>query len=66
LHSLVDRLAVLFRQIGTTDAHVDYLDAEALGLAVQLLARAGHKLRTLLADDVRQRRFAEHTAQRGV
>src|SRR4029077_13639373 len=30
LHALVDRLAVLFRQIGTPDPHVDHLDAIAV------------------------------------
>ena len=28
LHALIDRLAVLFRQVGAADAHVDDLDAE--------------------------------------
>ena len=32
LHALIDRLAVLSRQVGAADAHVDHLDAEWLGI----------------------------------
>src|SRR5882724_12793883 len=38
LHALVDRLAVLLRQIGTPDPHIDHLDAIAIGFLVELLA----------------------------
>ena len=34
LHALVDRLAVLLRQVGAADAHVDHRDAERCRLAV--------------------------------
>src|SRR5206468_4020909 len=36
LHALIHRLAVGVRQIGTANAHVDHLDAVALGLVVEL------------------------------
>ena len=29
LHALIDRLAVLLRQVGAADTHVDHLDAVA-------------------------------------
>src|SRR4029077_10469676 len=34
LHALIDRLAVLFRQIDTANAHVDDFDAERLRVAI--------------------------------
>ena len=37
LHPLIDGLAVRLRQIGPADLHVDHVDAEALGFAVDLL-----------------------------
>ena len=43
LHALEDRLAVLLRQVGAADAHVDHRDAELLRLAVELLAHARHQ-----------------------
>src|SRR3954453_10171674 len=38
LHALVDRQAVLLRQVGTADTHVDHLDAVLIGLPVELVA----------------------------
>src|SRR5580693_8627938 len=38
LHALVDRLAVLLRQVGAADPHVDHLDAVGVGLGVELAA----------------------------
>ena len=43
LHALVDRLAVLLRQIGAADPHVDHLDAVLIGLPVELVADARHQ-----------------------
>src|SRR6195256_2824041 len=63
LHALVDRLAVLLRQIGAPDAHVDHRDAELLGLAVELLAHARHELRALVAHQLGERGLAEHAPQ---
>ena len=48
LHALIDRLAVLLRQIGAADAHVDDRDAELRGLAVELLAHARHQAGALV------------------
>src|SRR5581483_1254477 len=48
LHALVDRLAVLLRQIGAADPDVDDLDAVTVGLAVELLADAPHQLFALI------------------
>ena len=39
LHALIDRLAVLLRQIGAADAHVDDLDAVALRPRVSSCSR---------------------------
>ena len=66
LHALVDRLAVLLRQIGTADPHVDDLDTEVLRLVLELLAHLRHQRAALVADDTRQRVLAEHAAQRRV
>src|SRR5487761_2459691 len=38
LHALVDRLAVLLRQIGAPDPHIDHLDAVAAGFTIELVA----------------------------
>src|SRR5947207_1287509 len=48
LHALVDRLAVLFRQVGAADAHVDNADPERAGLVIELLAHALGELRALV------------------
>ena len=47
LHALVDRLAVLLRQIGAPDAHVDDVDAVGLRLVVELLAHPRHQVLAL-------------------
>ena len=65
LHALIHRLAVLLRQIGAPDAHVDDVDAVALGLAVELLADApiscarSSRTRALNVDSPSTRRSAE-------
>src|ERR1700685_96315 len=38
LHALIDRLAVLLRQVDAADAHVDDMDAERLRVAIELIA----------------------------
>ena len=43
LHALIDRLAVLLRQIGAADTHVDHLDAVLIGLPVELVADPRHQ-----------------------
>ena len=50
LHALIDGLAVLLRQVGAADAHVDHVDAEAGGLTVHLVPDLGHELRTLAGE----------------
>ena len=66
LHALVDRLAVLLRQVGAANAHVDHGDAVGLRLVVELLAHARHEVLALVAHHLRQRGLAEHAAQRRV
>src|SRR5262245_2225578 len=66
LHALVDRLAVLLRQVGAPYANVDDGDAEGLRLVVELLAHARHQMLALVAHDLRQRGLAQHAAQRRV
>ena len=66
LHALIDRLAVLLRQVGAADAHVDHLDAVGLRFAVDQLADARHQFGALVAHDVGEGHLAEHAAQRRV
>src|SRR3978361_860452 len=47
LHALVDRLAVLLRQVGAPDAHVDHRDPEGLRLVLELGAHLPHELGAL-------------------
>src|SRR6478752_8503501 len=44
LHALVDRQAVLLRQVGAADTHVDHLDAVLIGLPIELIADARHQV----------------------
>src|SRR5262249_8757078 len=44
LHALVDGLAVLLRQVGAANAHVDHGNAIALRLGVELLAHPRHQM----------------------
>jgi hypothetical protein len=64
LHALIDRLAVLLRQIDAAHADIDHVDAERLRLAIELLADAAHQLLALVAHDPLERGFADHAAQR--
>src|ERR1700759_3047255 len=66
LHALIDRLAVLLRQIGAADTYVDYLDAVAVGLLVELVADASHQRFALIAHHLDETDLAEHAAQRCV
>ena len=49
LHALIDRLAVLLRQIGAANTHVDHLDAVTVGLLVELIADPRHQGFALVA-----------------
>ena len=62
LHALIDRLAVLLRQVGAADAHVDDVNAERLRIVIELIAHLRHQLLALVAHHVGQRRLAEHAA----
>ena len=66
LHAVIDRLAVLLRQVGAADAHVDDVNAERLRVMIELIAHLRHQLLALVAHDVGQRRLAEHAAQRRI
>ena len=66
LHAVIDRLAVLLRQIGAANAHVDDLDAERLRVVIELIAHLSHELLASVAHHVGQRRRAEHAAQRRI
>ena len=66
LHALIDRLAVLLRQVDAADAHVDDMDAERLGIAIELIAHLPHQLLALVAHGVGQRGRAQHAPQRRV
>src|ERR1700688_3655028 len=66
LHALIDCLAVLLRQVDAADAHVDDMNAEWLGIAIELIAHQPHQLLTLVAHRVRQRGRAQHAPQRRV
>ena len=55
LHATEHRLRVLRRQIGALDAHVDDLEAEALGAHDHLVADVGHQGVALVAHDVGDR-----------
>src|ERR671934_226113 len=48
LHALVDRLAVLLRQVGASNTHVDYGDAVALRLGIELVAHTRHEMLALV------------------
>src|SRR5262249_24389337 len=48
LHALVDRLAVLLRQVRAANAHVNDRDAVALGLGLELFAHARHEMLALI------------------
>ena len=63
LHALIDRLAVLFREVGAADAHVDHLDAVAVGLMVELLADPRHQRFALVTHHLDEGDLAEHAAQ---
>src|SRR5262249_34876421 len=52
LHALIDCLAVLLRQVGAADAHVDHVDPVGLRLVVELLTHAGHELLAPVAHDL--------------
>ena len=54
LHALIDRLAVLLRQIDAADAHVDDVNAERLRIVIELIAHLRHQLLTLVAHRVGQ------------
>src|ERR1700724_2376841 len=66
LHALIDCLAVLLRQVDAADAHVDDMDAERLGIAIELIAHQPHQLLTLVAHGVGQRGRAQHAPQRRI
>ncbi len=66
LHALVDRLAVLLRQIGPPDPHIDHLDAIAAGFMIELIANPRHQSLALVPHHLDEGDFAEHAAQRGV
>ena len=66
VHPGEDLLGDLPRQVGTADADVDRLDAEALRLGVHLVADLGHQLGAVVAHDLRQVGLAEHAADRRV
>src|SRR5580692_8421157 len=66
LHALIDRLAVLLRQVDAADAYVDDVDAERLRIAIELIAHQPHQLLTLVAHGVGQRCRAQHAPQRRV
>ena len=66
LHPLIDRLAVLLRQIRTTNAHVDDLNAVTVGLLVELIADLVHQAFALVTHHLNEGDLAEHTAQRRV
>src|SRR5207237_2058859 len=63
LHALVNRLAVLFGQVGAADAHVDNSDAERLRLGFELLAHTRHQQRAIVLHDMGEGCLAEHAAQ---
>ena len=65
LHALIDRLAVLFGQVGAPYAHVDHTDAERAGFAIELFAHARGELRAFVAHHIEEGGLAEHPAQRG-
>src|ERR1700682_563633 len=66
LHALIDRLTVLLRQVDAADAHVDNINAEWLGLAIELIAHQPHQLLALVAHGIGQGGRAQHAAQRRV
>ncbi len=65
-HALVDGLAVGGRQIHAGQAHVDHLDAEALGLPVHVLLDAVHQAAAIGAHDGIARRAGQDVAHRRV
>src|ERR1700686_1219355 len=66
LHALIDRLAVLLRQVDAADAHVNDVGAEPLRIAIELIAHQPHQLLTLVAHGVGQRCRSQHAPQRRV
>ena len=62
LHALINGLAILFREVGAPDTHVHHLNALSGRLAVNEFANARHKVRTLIANHMRECYFAQHTA----
>ncbi len=66
LHALIDRLAVLVRQVGAADTHVHHGNPVHLRLLVELLAHPRHQLRAVVAHNVGERGLAQHAPQRGV
>ena len=73
LHPVIDRLAVLFGQVGAAEADIDDIDAETLGLHVtssriccMIAARSAemHGLQLDIADDAAQA-AADHRAEPG-
>ena len=66
LHALIDRLAVLLRQVGAADTGVHHVDAVARRLVVDQIADARHQFGALVAHHLDEGRFAEHAAQRRI
>ena len=66
LHTPVDGLAVLLRQVGAPDASIDDGDAEALRLGLQLRTHRGHELGPLVTHDIDGGGLAQHAPQRRV
>ena len=66
LHAAEHRLRILRRQVGALDAHVDDVDAEALGARLHLVADVGHQLVALVAHDVDDRGLRQRAAQRRI
>ena len=64
MHALIDRLAVLLRQVGAADPDVDDGNAERVGLPTELVAHASHQLRALVAHHLNERALAEHAPHR--
>ena len=62
LHALEHRLAVLLRQVGAAQADVHHLDAEAVRLAVHVVADLLHQPGAVRADHRGETRFRQHGA----
>ena len=63
LHPRIDRLAVLLRQIGPPQPHIDDIDAEGLGLGGNIIPDLPHDRGALFRQDVVQGDAAQYPAQ---